>query len=91
MPRKKFKLDDGTSIDVFVRHKSEAVHAAEDLGYGRDTVKMIEKAQSSAEINRILKNARIRKFGDQYGRDIALYFDTGCRFNILRHWMQSRY
>ena len=50
--------------DPFLNHKRNAIHAAEDLGYGRDVIKEVEAAKSSDEINRIMKSARYRRFGD---------------------------
>lgn len=50
--------------DPFSMHKRNAIEAAGDLGYGHEVIAMVEKAESSAEINRIMKNARIERFGD---------------------------
>ena len=43
-------------------YKSQAIKAAKDLGYGEEVIERIENAKCDAEITRIMKTERERRF-----------------------------
>ena len=47
----------------FKAFKKQSINIANDFEYGNDVKKSIENAKSVAEINRILRTARDKKFG----------------------------
>lgn len=46
-----------------INFKQNAIHAAQDLGYGDAVIKKIRAAKTDNEIDRIMRNARKEKFG----------------------------
>ncbi len=44
-------------------YKDQALRAAKDLGYDEEVIKDIHNAKSDLEIDRIMRNARLEKFG----------------------------
>lgn len=42
-------------------YKRAAIKAAKELGYGNDVIDLLIKAHTEAEINNIMKNARLNK------------------------------
>lgn len=45
-------------------YRNDAIRAALDFNYGDDVIKKIKDAKSDNEIERIMRNARKRKWGD---------------------------
>lgn len=62
------RIDTGRSYSIqhepFVNccYKTQAVKAAKDLGYGKDVIDRIENAKCDAEITRIMRTERERRF-----------------------------
>lgn len=46
-----------------IQNKNNAIHAAQDLGYGDEVVKKLRQAKTDVEIVRIMRKARLEKFG----------------------------
>ena len=44
-------------------YKKNAIQAAKELKYPPSVIQKIERAESDAEITRILKNARLKEWG----------------------------
>lgn len=45
------------------RERSQAMRAAKDFNYGEDVIEAIKIAKKEGEIAKIMRNARIKKFG----------------------------
>ena len=56
-------MSDVIRDDDFKSFRRQSVRIAKDFSYGKAVVSAIEKAESIAEINRILHTARDNKFG----------------------------
>ena len=54
--------DSDNCIDV-ESYRREAIKIADDFNYGKRVIKKIKNAETSNEISRIMKSARIKKFG----------------------------
>lgn len=46
-----------------IQNKNNAIHAAQDLGYGDEVIKKLRQAKTDGEIGRIMRKARLEKFG----------------------------
>ena len=55
-------MSDVIRDDDFKSFRRQSVRIAKDFSYGKAVVSAIEKAESIAEINRILHTARDKKF-----------------------------
>lgn len=51
------------AVNEVVQYKSNALKAAEELGYPQEVIAKIVKAKTDGEISRIMMAARKEKFG----------------------------